>query len=363
MGGGISRILIVDMGKVKLRGKYYQIDFYYNGKRIRKNIKTKSKRIAESYLNKELSDAILGKVSNVQRIEFIRFKPVYLDFINKEKRPATFESYSIVLMHFEKFLKESTNCVYLNDISRQTINEYKHYRVTKVNPNSVNIELRSLRAFFNEAIRRAFLKENPMKDVSFVETPKRRAKKLPLEDYKRIILEARLRYPNPINDSFVPLLITYIYTGCRKSELINLRWDQIDFNKEVIYIESDEQFKTKTGEQRVVPMFPAMIKELNKLARKKDYVFYSPDGCKYTHRFYRKLKDIVKYLDCGWVTIKDLRHSLASYLTEQGVSYTVVATILGHKSIRTTLEFYQSTVFPEVRRAIKSLPDFETIRA
>lgn len=348
------------MPTIRKRGERYFVDYYYQGKRYRKMLLTSNKRVAEEYLMSIMNRRIRGELGVRVDIPYLEFKEKYLDFCQKENRRTTYKRYLDVFNNFEKFIGDRKSNLFISQIDRDLLNSFKHHRVRMVSPYTVNLELSGLRAFLNEARKKKFLTANPFEEIHFLELPDKPLRKLSKEQYQRILFEARTRYPNPKKDSFVPALITYIYTGCRKSELINLKWEQIDFENKVIKIYSHDDFETKTRGKNTIALHPKVIEELQKLDANTEYVFPSPTGKRYTYRFYRKFKSIVKYLGLEWVRIHDLRHSIASYLAERGVSLSTIATILGHKNISTTM-IYQHTAPSEVEAAINSLPDWEKV--
>lgn len=354
------------MAKIrKVKGSpYWYVDYYDNdGKRIRKSIKTYSKKVAEAYLIEFLNQRAKGKIGILRNITFKDYKDIYLDFIRQEMRPKTLKIYSGILKFFEEYLSKETNCVYLQDISREILNNYKHYRARTLVANSVNIDLRTLKSFFNEAIKRNLLKDNPMKGVALMECVEEPTKKLSIEEYQRIFTEAKIRYKNPKQDSFVALLYAYVYTGARSEELLNLTQEQIDLKNGVMHIYSHNDFKTKTGKMRVVSLHPLVIGELKKLKKDSEFVFYSEKGVRYKRQFWAKFKRIVRDLGLGWVKVKHLRSSLASHLSQRGVSPEIVAKILGHKNISTTLKYYLHATNKDISNAINLLPDFEKVNS
>lgn len=357
------------MGKIVRRdsSRYFYADYYDNdGRRVRRSLGTANRREAEERLVELLYQKINSKTI-IRDITFRNFMFTYLNYVKEEMRPKTYKIYKGILNTFDRFLSEDTFCVYLKNISRDMINKYKHFRMNqiyrgkKLSPHTVNIEIRTLKAFFNEAVRGNYIRSNPVKDVALAECVDGPTKMLSIEDYKRIIREARMRYSDFQKDSFVALLLAYIYTGARKEELLNLIPDQIDFQNNTIHIYSHDNYKTKTGRSRFVKLHTKVIEEIKKLKKYPNFVFYSETGKPYKHHFYRKFKRIVKDLNIGWVTVHHLRHSLASYLAKLGVSFTTIAQILGHRSINTTLKFYQHTTSRECANAIDLIPDFEKV--
>lgn len=347
--------------------KFWYADFYdKDGKRVRKSLGTESKKEAEERLVDILYQRNISR-NIIRKITFQDFKNIFLCDTRADKRYKTFKIYRDILKMFSNYLSENTVVCYLEDISREILNNYKHYRMNqvfrgrKLSPHTINIELRTLKALFNEAIKKNLIRTNPMKDVTQVECVEKPVKKLEIEAYKRIIREARILYPDPQKDSFVALLLGFVYSGARKEELLNLTPEQIDFEHNVICIHSHGDYRTKTGRMRFVKLHPSVVEELKQLRKFPDFVFYSETGRPYREHFYRKFKRLVEKLDLKWVTIHTLRHSLASHLAERGASFTVIAQILGHASINTTLKFYQHTTPRECAEAINLIPDFEKV--
>lgn len=352
------------MAKIRRRknSPYWYVDYYDNdGRRVRKSIRTFSKKVAEVYLIEFLNQKAKGKVGIARNITFKDYKEIYLDYIRDEMRPKTYKIYNGILKFFEEYLSKNTNCVYLQSISREVLNNYKHYRARTLAPNTVNIDLRTLKTFFNEAIKRNLLRDNPMRGVALMECVEEPTKKLSIEEYHRIFSEAKRIYQDPKKDSFVALLYTYVYTGARSEELLNLTQEQIDLKNGLMHIYSHNDFKTKTGKMRIIVLHPLVIEELKKLKKDSDFVFYSEKGMRYKRQFWAKFKHIVRDLGLGWVKVKHLRSSLASHLSQRGVSPEIVAKVLGHKNISTTLKYYLHATQKDMSNAINLLPDFENV--
>ena len=102
---------------------------------------------------------------------------------------------------------------------------------------------------------------------------------------------------------------------------------------------------TKTNEERTVPV-PAslleIIKPLLKGKRDRDWVFVGANGNALDYGYFRRsyLDPAVEKLDLKGVTSHSLRHTCASLLISLGTPITAVSYILGHASIKMTLDTY-----------------------
>ena len=165
-------------------------------------------------------------------------------------------------------------------------------------------------------------------------------------------------------DELLPLVkITALY-GLRRSELLGLQWDSIDFDRKTMTIrhtvskvtEVVAKDKTKNASSR--RSFPLTeeaeaifrrakeLEQQNRAAfgreyRETPYVFKWPDGHPYSpdyisHRFNRLLK---KH-DLPHIRFHELRHSCASMLIDLGFTLKDVQEWLGHSDIKMTANIY-----------------------
>lgn len=121
-------------------------------------------------------------------------------------------------------------------------------------------------------------------------------------------------------------------TGARLAEIINLRWDQIDFEKRVIRL-SD----SKTGAKiiRLSPEAVEVLRAIPRLAFNKFVIAGAKPG--------RPLVGIKKIWSrirteagLGDVRLHDLRHTFASVAVSQGAHLAIIGSLLGHSRITTT---------------------------
>lgn len=127
-----------------------------------------------------------------------------------------------------------------------------------------------------------------------------------------------------------------LVTGFRKSALMNLRWDDCDFEKRIIWLRGSV---AKSGKTNSVPMNDAAFEILNSIQRNtgSEYIFPGKDGG--PRREIRRMASRVKKnagLPDDFRPIHGLRHTFASYLISNGVNAKIVSTALTHSTINQT---------------------------
>ena len=156
------------------------------------------------------------------------------------------------------------------------------------------------------------------------------------------------------------IIKTLLYTGVRVSELINIRIEDVDFERCQIRVNSG-----KGGKDRIVP-FPVSFKEvlamhIDKMEGKRaDYLFESNRQRKYSDRGIRKI--LAKYAKMAGldhsISPHQLRHFLLTWLKKQGIDDALIKPYSGHSS-RQSLEIYSRLSLSEAQSVYESvMPKF-----
>lgn len=156
------------------------------------------------------------------------------------------------------------------------------------------------------------------------------------------------------------LIMTLLYTGVRRGELLALTWDDINFSKNTISINKAVEFrnnqpyikqpKTKKG-IRTVPMPSILIPYLEKLKETatSDFVFVTTHGQPHSDTSIKRLwngflRDYNRFLHFEKkevvFTMHQFRHTYATIMYRAGVDVKTAQEFLGHSSINITLDIY-----------------------
>ena len=164
----------------------------------------------------------------------------------------------------------------------------------------------------------------------------RRERFLSSEEYRglaRVLDEAEA--DGSVFPTAIPAIRLILLTGCRRNEIVTLRWDDIDRTAGEILLRD-----SKTGARRV-PLTPVVAWVLERIPRIEDNPWIITG---------KNPGDRLKNLDMIWqrirrraglddVRIHDCRHSYASRALALGEGIPVISELLGHKKFSTTARY------------------------
>jgi len=135
----------------------------------------------------------------------------------------------------------------------------------------------------------------------------------------KFLSQEQINYLLSSCNGLYPILYIFLKTGLRKGDLVNLRWENVDFERKCIRVESNESWFTKTGNSRGIPIDKNLLSTLKKLPRKSEYVFLNTNGKKYDYHLNERVKKLGKRLGIKNLTLHTLRHTFISHLVMSGV--------------------------------------------
>jgi integrase len=201
-------------------------------------------------------------------------------------------------------------------------------------PGAATRALGLLGGIFAFAVARGYCDHNPVKGVQRFRDGKQERFLSPaeLERLGKALSAAEAEGKNAFAIAAIRLLIL---TGCRKSELLNLKWSHVDQVYSCLRLPT-----SKTG-AKVVPLGAAALALLESLPRLagNPYVFPGAKAGDHLVGLPRFFEGIRRRAGLDDLRLHDLRHSFASAGAAGGLSLPLIGALLGHKDPKTTQRY------------------------
>ncbi len=208
---------------------------------------------------------------------------------------------------------------------------------------TINRELTCLKTLYNKANEWRKVNCNPTANIKNFKENNKIQIILNQNEVERLIISAI--------DHLKPIIIIAVNTGMRRGEILNLKWENINFIKGYIEIED-----SKSGEPRKVPMNSTVAETLQSMDKSHKYIFYNPKTKKNIVEIKRSFNTARKRVGLKSVRFHDLRHTAATRMCEVGVPLKIVSKILGHSTIKMT-ERYANPTPDSMKEAVERLGD------
>lgn len=172
-----------------------------------------------------------------------------------------------------------------------------------------------------------------------------------------------------------------IVTGCRRGEIMGLRWEKVDFennrirvDRALLYTKSQGVYegKTKTGDCRLLPL-PAETMQLLRQHKREQLRLQLANGDRWIHTGYVFTQDNGDHMNPDSITdwlynFSDrhglphinphaFRHTVASVLLANGTDIVTVSKQLGHANVNTTESFYSHIIEENKAKASECIAD------
>ena len=321
------------MAKVKgiyKRGRIWWIRYAgLDGKIIYESSGSTRFKDAEALLHKRKAQIREGKEPEIKKIANYSFKELaekYSQWMIGRHRSADSKQYRI------NQLVEYFGNIPLRRFNTYIVEQYQTDLINKgLKPASVNKNISLLKAMFRKAVDWNMVEEDVLKRVrrcKLLQVNNKRLRYLSKEECQRLI--------ECCDPHLKPIVITALNTGMRKSEILNLKWENVDLIHGFILLD-----KTKNGERREIPINNTLRETFKSLTRRLDvpYVFYDPKTGKPYKDVKRSFHTALRRAKIKDFRFHDLRHTFASHLVMAGVDLTTVKELLGHKDIKMTLRY------------------------
>lgn len=276
---------------------------------------------------RELFASIAPHLDRPRRTSLAGFMQRIEEYSKANLSLATGVLYSRAFRH----LLEALGNLPLRAITPLDFEQFKQTRLLTASQVTVNIDLRTLRAALQLAVDWRFIDENPARKCKLLRVPQKDPHFLTLPEF--------LRLCSAVEDmTFRRLLLFAASTGMRRGELVNLHWEDLDFDRRSIRIRNRGNFVVKGYKPRTIPMPADVFKIFGPLRKQIGYVFSDTKEAPLSaQEVSRRFK---KYARKSGLPeefhFHSLRHSYASWMLMANVPISVVKELLGHSSIAVT---------------------------
>jgi integrase len=223
----------------------------------------------------------------------------------------------------------------LSSITRESV-ELLHAQIGQERGKyRANRALQLLSAMYNKAILwKLYTSDNPVRGITkFAEHARERVLR---EDEIGTFFNCLNAEPK---DQFYDFIMLLILTGQRKSNVLAMRWQDIDFAACTWTIPGELM---KNGQTLTIALTETEMEILERRQNHKvnDFVFPSQGRRGHYIEPKRRWKELLSAAKITNFRIHDLRRTLATYMANSGANVALIQSALNHKDLRTTLKVY-----------------------
>jgi len=333
-------------GHIWLRGKKLWVTYYVRGRRIQESAHTSKWTVAEKFLQRKIMEAEDGKIAP-QRISYAAMRDaLYKDYETRGHKSlltrADGTRYVGTVPALDEFFREYR----ADKITTDTIKDFIRARQQAGISNSgINGSLAALRRMFSIQVQENRFPLSLVPHFPMLESNQPRTDFLTKEEYEKLSTELR--------EELRPLLTVAYYTGARKSELLKLKWADVDLKAGVMHFRD-----TKNGEDRPVTTTPealAALKGLRAAHPDSEFVFVREKG-KPVRDFRKAWELALERAGLQDKLFHGLRRGVVTDLAEAGVPEQVAMAFTGHRDT-TTHRRYRQLMLTNLHNASKALSE------
>ncbi len=394
------------MANIRKRGESYQIrvsaGYDITGKQIIKAMTWKpSGNMTPKQIDKELQRQVMLFEENVKsglvgdnRQNFATYSRYVIDL--KERtgtKPSTIERYKSFLTLTDIGIGHIKLC----DIQPKHLNEFYNYlgkdgmnrkNGGKLSNKTILEYHRFISSVLTQAEKEMLIPFNVASKSTPPKVEKHEVNYFQIDEIQNII---KCLESEPLKYKLLTMLL--ITTGCRRGEILGLKWGKIDIQSGVLHIENNVLYSsgmgiyetsTKTGKKRKV-IVPQEVIQLLIEYKNSFYELKANNGDRWQGSNAIGIRGSTKWIENDFVFVQDngkpmhpdsvtdwlnkfskrhnlphinphaFRHTVASVLITQGIDVVTVSKQLGHDKVSTTTDIYSHIIEKASEKAAETL--------
>lgn len=280
------------------------------------------------------------------------------------KESIKLSTYSNYKGKIEKHIIPYLGDIQLKELKRADIESFiRHLTSIQLSNSTIQNIANLLKSAIKEAIRSEKIYHNPCKNLLLPSAQKAFVQALSIDNQRKLERAALLEEESSA-------IIIALYTGMRIGEISGLRWTDIEWQKNIIYVRRTisripsttragktelliDLPKTKTS-IRSIPLATNLKKYLQ--TKRKNATGIYVVNCKESFTEPRiisyRFKKVLKTAGITSISFHSLRHTFATRCIEKGVDIATLSKILGHASVKMTLDTYTDSMWESRKSAL-----------
>ncbi|TKH05452.1 site-specific integrase [Peribacillus simplex] len=356
--------LVFDAGKDPLTGKRKQI--------LRRGFE--SKQDANDEMIRLKAEILENEFLDLTHMTYGKYMEEWLQERKSRLQASTFEIHSIF---YRNVIKPRLGLLKLQQIAPIQIQKFVTDLVnnTSYSEHTVHLIFRIVSASLKKAKILKLIKDNPTTGITLPKIKRTELNVWSLEHVNFFIRKAK--NIKRLTRCHIGFLLS-IFTGMRQGEILGLRWKDIDFEAQIIFVRQTltQNAEIKAGAKNEASVrsiyIPSKLVDELRIQRKLiieeklllgssyhdfDLVICTKSGKPMIPRNFRKeFYNLTEKIGLPKIRFHDLRHTHATILIQQNVNVKLISERLGHADIETTLNTY-SHVLPDMQKSVSEKLD------
>lgn len=273
--------------------------------------------------------------------------------IKKQLSPRSYKKYSGVVNQIKIFV-ENSKIKYIDEFTTDYGTQFYNFLtkeemvlvngkgiIRKASPKTINFYLQTLKSFFNDEVNKNHILKSPVMHLRTVKAELKKPEYYTIEELQKF-------FKQDMQIVYRQFFLGLLYTGMRYNEAANLKWDDVDLKKKILFVKNSLENKLKTVKsERAIPIPAPLLELLNQIneSKKSEYVFSTSTGKKIRERTALQIvKKVALKADIKTrVNLHKFRATYASQLAAEKIAIESIQSLLGHSSVTTTQKSYANS--------------------